>query len=162
MIFIRERKQSMKKTIKRVLTGLLTAGVIFACSASVFAAPKFEKLPTLVYSELDGLMKQQAAKYVRKDNVVPMLWQGFLEMPVAEGRTAKLYVPQNTPQGAMFVVMNVPAGMDAGTFMETSGWKNKADVISSSIFIRICSASFVRRSYSFISSGLIFLLINIS
>ena len=49
----------MKKTIKRVLTGLLTAGVIFACSASVFAAPKFEKLPTLVYSELDGLMKQQ-------------------------------------------------------------------------------------------------------
>ena len=127
MIFIRERKQSMKKTIKRVLTGLLTAGVIFACSASVFAAPKFEKLPTLVYSELDGLMKQQAAKYVRKDNVVPMLWQGFLEMPVAEGRTAKLYVPQNTPQGAMFVVMNVPAGMDAGTFMETSGWKNKAD-----------------------------------
>ncbi len=117
----------MRKSIKRVLTGLLAAGMLLAGSVSASAATQFETLPTLVYSELDGLMKQQAAKYVRKDNVVPMLWQGFLEMPVAEGRTAKLYVPQNTPQGAMFVAMNVPAGMDAGTFMETSGWKAKAD-----------------------------------
>ena len=101
----------MKKSIRNIITGFLAAGMIVAGSITAFAAPQFEKLPTLVYSELDGLMKQQAAKYVRKDNVVPMLWQGFLEMPVAEGRTAKLYVPQNTPQGAMFVAMNVPSGV---------------------------------------------------
>ena len=117
----------MRKSIKRVFTGLLAAGMILAGSASASAAVQFEKLPTLVYSELEGLMKKQAAKYCRKDNVVPMLWQGFLEMPVAEGRTAKLYIPDNTPQGAMFVAMNVPAGQNAGDFMVNSGWKEKAD-----------------------------------
>ena len=71
------------------------------------------KLPQLVYSELESLMAQQAAQYQTKDNVVPMLWQGVLEMDIQVGdaaRTAKLYVPQGTPQGAMFVVMNVPEG----------------------------------------------------
>ena len=125
----------MKKSIRNIITGFLAAGMIVAGSITAFAAPQFEKLPTLVYSELDNLMKQQAAKYVRKDNVVPMLWQGFLEMPVAEGRTAKLYVPQNTPQGAMFVAMNVPSGMDAGTFMEVSGWKAKADEEGICLFV---------------------------
>lgn len=60
------------------------------------------KLPQLVYSELESLMAQQAAQYQTKDNVVPMLWQGVLEMDIQVGdaaRTAKLYVPQGTPQG---------------------------------------------------------------
>ena len=125
----------MRKSIKRVLTGLFAAGMILAGSASASAAVQFEKLPTLVYSELDGLMKKQEAKYVRKDNVVPMLWQGFLEIPVAEGRTAKLYVPDNTPQGAMFVAMNVPAGQNVGDFMVNSGWKDKADQEGFCLFV---------------------------
>ena len=78
------------------------------------------KLPQLVYSELESLMAQQAAQYQTKDNVVPMLWQGVLEMDIQVGdaaRTAKLYVPQGTPQGAMFVVMNVPEGLNAVSFM---------------------------------------------
>ena len=98
-------------------------------------ASVFEKLPTLVYSELEALMKRQSDKYVRADNVVPMLWQGLLEMPVAEGRTAKLYVPENTPQGAMFVVMNAPAGEDAYAFMKNSGWMDKADAEEFCLFV---------------------------
>ncbi|MGO4972733.1 hypothetical protein ACTQ56_12285 [[Clostridium] aminophilum] len=125
----------MRKSIKSILTGLFTAGMILAGSSTAFAAVSFEKLPTLVYSELDGLMKKQAAKYVRKDNVVPMLWQGFLEMNISEGRTAKLYVPDNTPQGAMFVAMNVPAGQDPGDFIVNSGWKAKADQEGICLFV---------------------------
>ena len=125
----------MRKSIKKFLTGLFAAGMIIAGSTTASAAVRFDKLPTLVYSELDGLMKKQAAKYVRKDNVVPMLWQGFLEMSISEGRTAKLYVPDNTPQGAMFVAMNVPAGQDAGEFMVNSGWKAKADQEGICLFV---------------------------
>ena len=44
------------------------------------------KLPQLVYSELESLMAQQAAQYQTKDNVVPMLWQGVLEMDIQVGR----------------------------------------------------------------------------
>lgn len=96
------------------------------------------KLPQLVYSELESLMAQQAAQYQTKDNVVPMLWQGVLEMDVQVGdaaRTAKLYVPQGTPQGAMFVVMNVPEGLNAVSFMETSGWMDKADEEGFCLFV---------------------------
>ena len=96
------------------------------------------KLPQLVYSELESLMAQQAAQYQTKDNVVPMLWQGVLEMDIQVGdaaRTAKLYVPQGTPQGAMFVVMNVPEGLNAVSFMETSGWMDKADEEGFCLFV---------------------------
>lgn len=88
------------------------------------------KLPNMVYAELENLMAQQAAKYQTKDNVVPMLWQGLLEMDIQVGevtRTAKLYVPEGSPQGSMFVVMNVPQGQDTLTFMKDSGWMAKAD-----------------------------------
>lgn len=97
-----------------------------------------EKLPALVYSELDALMQQQSAKYASKDNVMPMLWQGLLEMDVnvdGAARTAKLYVPQGTPQGTMFVVMNAPAGQDAVSFMQNSGWMAKADAEGLCLFV---------------------------
>jgi len=126
----------MRKSIRHLVTGLLAAGMILSGSMCAFAGgSQFEVLPNLVYSQLDRLMAGQAAKYVRKDNVVPMLWQGFLEMPIAGGRTAKLYVPDNTPQGAMFVAMNVPAGVDAGSFMINSGWKAKADAEGFCLFV---------------------------
>lgn len=97
-----------------------------------------EKLPNMVYAELENLMAQQAAKYRTKDNVVPMLWQGLLEMDVQVGdtvRTAKLYVPAGSPQGSMFVVMNVPEGQDTLTFMENSGWMAKADQENFCLFV---------------------------
>ena len=126
----------MRKSMRKVITGLLAAGMILSGSLTAFAGGEvFERLPNLVYSELAGLMARQSAKYVRPDNVVPMLWQGFLEMPVGEGRTAKLYVPANTPQGAMFVAMNVPEGQDAFKFMNDSGWKAKADAEDFCLFV---------------------------
>lgn len=102
------------------------------------AEDAFTKLPNLVYAELEDLMQRQAAKYAAKDNVVPMLWQGLLEMDVAvdgENRTAKLYVPEGTPQGAMFVIMNVPEGQDALTFLRESGWMAKADAEEFCLFV---------------------------
>lgn len=102
------------------------------------AAQTVTKLPMMTYAELESLMEQQAAKYRTKDNVVPMLWQGLLEMDVTVGeetRTAKLYVPEGTPQGAMFVVMNVPEGEDTLTFMEESGWMAKADEEGLCLFV---------------------------
>ena len=96
------------------------------------------KLPNLVYSELESVMQQQAAKYQTKDNVVPMLWQGLLEMDIQVGettRTAKLYVPDGTPQGAMFVVMNVPEGQQTLAFMKDSGWMDKADEEGFCLFV---------------------------
>ena len=109
-----------------------------ALTSPVATGPSVEKLPTLVYSELEALMQQQAAKYASKDNVMPMLWQGLLEMDIAVGettRTAKLYVPQDSPQGSMFVVMNVPAGQDTLTFMQDSGWMAKADAEDFCLFV---------------------------
>ena len=118
--------------------GITWDGQTRTVSLTTPAAQAVTKLPTLVYAELEDLMAQQAAKYCTADNVVPMLWQGLLEMDVAVGeetRTAKLYVPEGTPQGAMFVVMNVPEGEDALTFMEESGWMAKADAEGLCLFV---------------------------
>lgn len=96
------------------------------------------RLPELVYEELDELMAEQAAKYRTKDNVVPMLWQGLLEMevPVEDAvRTVKIYVPEGTPQGASFVIMNVPEGQDTVTFMKDSGWTAKAEEEEVCLFV---------------------------
>ena len=49
------------------------------------AAQTVTRMPNLVYAELEDLMAQQAAKYRTKDNVVPMLWQGLLEMDITVG-----------------------------------------------------------------------------
>lgn len=96
------------------------------------------RLPELVYEELDDLMEEQIAKYRTKDNVVPMLWQGLLEMEIpVDGvvRTAKVYVPEGTPQGASFVLMNVPEGQDTVTFMKDSGWIEKAEEEEVCLFV---------------------------
>lgn len=97
-----------------------------------------EKLPELTAENLNDVMAQQMEKYKTKDNVCPMLWQGLLEMDIAVGedtRTAKLYVPENNPQGTSFIMMNTPEGIDAVTFIYESGWKEIADKEQMPLFV---------------------------
>jgi poly(3-hydroxybutyrate) depolymerase len=50
-------------------------------------------------------------------------------------RTAKLYVPDGTPQGAMVVVMTVPEGQETLSFLKDSGWMDKADAEGICLFV---------------------------
>lgn len=89
-----------------------------------------EVLPELTFDNLGMIMEQQIEATKTEATVVPMLFQGLMEQKlVVNGveRTIKLYVPQDTPQGTMFVLMNVPEGQDTLTFLYQSGWIEKAD-----------------------------------
>lgn len=96
------------------------------------------KLPQLTADNLKQIMTEQMAAYKTKDNVVPMLWQGFLEMDIRVDetiRTAKVYVPEGCVQGPPFIIMNVPEGMDSLTFIRESGWMQIADQEEMPLFI---------------------------
>lgn len=70
-------------------------------------------------------------KVISKDNSVQMLWQGLYEEKIIVGettRTAKVYIPKGTNQGARFVLMNVPKNAKSTVdFMVSSGWMDLAD-----------------------------------
>lgn len=89
------------------------------------------KLPALTPDVFTSLMEERLAATRNDETVIPMLWQGLLEQKIKvgadESRTAKLYIPENCPQGTTFVVMNVPEGMETVDFMENSGWIGLAD-----------------------------------
>ncbi len=96
------------------------------------------KLPELTFENYQKINEEQMAKYVTKDNTIPMLWQGLLEQSIKVGdttRTIKMYVPKDTKQGSMFVIMNVPEGQDTLTFMKNSGWMEKADEEGFGLFV---------------------------
>lgn len=88
------------------------------------------RLPQLLTSELDQLMKERISATKNEKTVIPMLWQGLLELPLTvEGkeRTAKYYVPKDTPQGTETVILNIPEGETTLSFLEKSGWIKLAD-----------------------------------
>ena len=88
------------------------------------------KLPCLTAENLDAVMAERLMATKTDLTSIPMLWQGYLEMeiPVADGiRTAKLYIPKDTPQGTAFAFLNTPAGMDSLDFLRESGWIDCAD-----------------------------------
>lgn len=90
----------------------------------------FHKLPELTEENLDDVMAERL-KATRTDATsIPMLWQGLLEMDIpteGERRTAKLYVPKDTPQGTAFVLLNLPEGAESLAFLKESGWLACAD-----------------------------------
>ena len=97
-----------------------------------------EKLPDFTSENVKELNDRQIARYRHKENVCPMLWQGFLEMEIKVGdisRTAKVYVPEDNPQGTSFIIMNVPEGKNAIDFMIDSGWKEIADKVKMPLFV---------------------------
>lgn len=88
------------------------------------------KLPKLTKENLKDIMKERIAATKNDSTVIPMLWQGILEMEIRVKdviRTAKLYIPKDTPQATPFILMNVPEGMDAIPFLQKSGWMDCAD-----------------------------------
>lgn len=97
------------------------------------------KLPELTNENVNSIMEERIAATKNLDTVVPMLWQGLLEMDIdVEGqgkRTVKMYIPKNCPQGTTFIFMNTPDGVDAVEFMQKSGWIRKADEKSICLFI---------------------------
>ena len=95
------------------------------------------KLPLLTGRNLDAIMAERLAATKSSSTSIPMLWQGLLEMEVQVGeksRTAKLYVPKDTPQGTAFVLLNVPNGKDTVSFLLESGWIACADKYQLPIF----------------------------
>lgn len=87
-------------------------------------------LPELTEKNLHEIMAERLAATKNDETVVPMLWQGVLQMKVdigTESRTLKLYIPKNIPQGSTFVMLNVPEGEETLPFLRSSGWMKKAD-----------------------------------
>lgn len=94
------------------------------------ASTKITVLPTLTPENLESIMADRLAAAKNRNTVIPMLWQGLLELPLNVGncpRTAKYYVPKDLPQGAATVVLNIPDGFRTVDFLERSGWMDKAD-----------------------------------
>ncbi len=97
------------------------------------------ELPELNQDNLADIMAERMAATKTDATVIPMLWQGLLEQKIKVGeevRTAKIYVPENTPQGTTFVLMNVPEGQ-ANTigWMYNSGWIQLADSYGFCLFV---------------------------
>lgn len=88
------------------------------------------RLPGLTRNNLAEIMAERLEASRNPVTSVPMLWQGLLEMTLIVGdniRTAKLYIPKNTPQGTSFVLLNVPRGEPTIAFLQKSGWLELAD-----------------------------------
>lgn len=101
------------------------------------SALSITKLPALTTENLHGIMAERLTATKNSHTSIPILWQGLLEMDITVGpsiRTAKLYVPKDTPQGSTFVFLNVPEGKDSVSFLEESGWIDCADRYQLPIF----------------------------
>lgn len=95
-------------------------------------------LPGLNSNNLESIMKDRLRATKNNKTVIPMLWQGLLEIPIAmdgQHRTAKYYIPKDTPQGTAIVYLNVPDGMDTISFLDASGWRAKADAEGFCLFL---------------------------
>jgi len=96
-------------------------------------------LPELTEENLDGIMAECMAAIKNTETVIPMFWQGMLELDISvegmEGRTAKIYVPRNCRQTANFVLMNTPAGEQTLDFLKKSGWIRNADKNKLCLFV---------------------------
>lgn len=98
---------------------------------------KITKLPEFQADTLEKIMAERLAATKNSATNIPMLWQGLLEMEVKVGeevRTAKLYVPKDTPQGTAFVLLNVPEGKKTVSFLYESRWIDCADQYQLPIF----------------------------
>lgn len=96
------------------------------------------KLPRLTSDNLAEIMYECIRETKNSQTVIPMLWQGLLEMEIpmeGQTRTAKMYVPKNCPQGTTFVLMNVPEEEDTVDFLHNSGWISKADSEKICLFV---------------------------
>lgn len=92
--------------------------------------PPVPRLPQLTQDNLSRIMVQRMEASRNPITSIPMLWQGLVEMELKVGaavRTAKLYIPKNTPQGTSFVLLNVPRGESTRDFLQNSGWLELAD-----------------------------------
>lgn len=89
------------------------------------------RLPDLTPENLKAIMDERMISAKNGSTSIPMLWQGLLEIKVKVEedtcRTAKLYVPKDTPQGTAFVLLNVPEGWETVSFLEDSGWLTCAE-----------------------------------
>ena len=103
-----------------------------------FNAGEVVELPELNQENLAGIMEERMAAVKTDATVIPMLWQGFLEQKIQVGdvtRTAKLYVPKDTPQGTSFILLNLPEGQtDTVNWLQQSGWIKVADTLKLCLF----------------------------
>lgn len=95
-------------------------------------------LPELTNDNIATVMADRIAAAKTEKTVVPMLWQGLLELKVpVDGvvRSAKYYIPKDTPQGTTMVILNIPEGEETVSFLEKSGWIARADADGFCLFV---------------------------
>jgi len=95
------------------------------------------RLPELTSETLEAIMAERLAATKTAKTTIPMLWQGILELPVLVNglqRTAKYFIPKDTPQGTAIVILNVPEGKQTLPFLEESGWMAAAETESFCLF----------------------------
>lgn len=99
---------------------------------------KVTVLPALTSDNIAAVMAERIAATKCENTVVPMLWQGLLELNIPVGnsvRTAKYYIPKDTPQGTTMVVLNIPEGEETIPFLKKSGWMELADQKQFCLFV---------------------------
>ena len=120
----------MKRKACFVLAALLTASLSLGVMRVSAQEVEVTHLPILNEENQEEIIAQRKEETINEETVVPMLWQGFLEMDITVGektRTAKVYIPENLPMGSLCVFMNVPEGEEAIDFIQKSGWVERAD-----------------------------------
>lgn len=86
------------------------------------------RLPLLTMDNLSVVMAERLIATKNQKTVIPLLWQGYLELSLPQSRTAAYYIPQDMPQGTTVVVMNIPDGQeDTLSFWKKSGWLDLAE-----------------------------------
>lgn len=96
------------------------------------------RLPELTPENLEPIMEERLRVTKNSKTVIPMLWQGLLELVIpvnGQERTAKYYIPKDTPQGTAIVILNVPDSEETLPFLEKSGWIERADLEEFCLFV---------------------------
>ena len=108
--------------------------IVMLVSMAVLAAP----IASLKNATAVSLDKIDVPKHdFSRANKLPMT--GYFEksftMKDNSVRTAKVYIPENTPVRAYYTVIAVPDGVNTGEFLEKTGWKALADKRQEGLYV---------------------------
>jgi hypothetical protein len=108
--------------------------IVMLVSTAVLAAP----IANLKSATAVSLDKINVPKHdFSRANKLPMT--GYFEksftMKDNSIRTAKVYIPENTPVRAYYTVIAVPDGVNTGEFLDKTGWKALADKRQEGLYV---------------------------
>jgi poly(3-hydroxybutyrate) depolymerase len=126
-----DRRQLLKGTAALTVAAAITTG---AQGGPAYAADRLIDL-----GEARSLDDRPFPAYdYSRANKLPREMTGYWTKSFAVAgvtRTAKVYIPAETPIRSYYTVIAVPDGADTGDFLQTSGWREVADRRAEGLFV---------------------------